>query len=112
MTEKAASDYATSVMQLGVTGTAAFLAHVEFVCWRHFKWEAAAEWAIMKDRQIRQSPDDEAHQTCSLDSNESLWILVQRKLAKLHPGSSPQDLRSSSHDGNVSGIEAGAALDT
>jgi hypothetical protein len=112
MTEKAASDYATSVMQLGVAGTAAFLAHVEFVRWRHSKWKAAAEWVIMKDRQTGQSPDGKACWTCSLDSNESLQILAQRELAKLHPSSSPQDLWSSSHDGYVSGIEAGAACDT
>jgi hypothetical protein len=109
MTEKAASDY---VMQLGMAGTAAFLAHVEFVCWRHSKWEAAAERVIMKDRQTGQSPDDEARRTCSLDSDESLWILAQLELAKLHPGGSPQYLWSSSHDGYVSGIEAGTARNT
>jgi hypothetical protein len=74
--------------------------------------EAAAERAIMKNRQTGQSPEDKACQTCSLDSDESLWILTQCELAKLHPGSSPQDLWSSSHDGYVSGIEAGAAHDT
>jgi hypothetical protein len=75
-------------------------------------WEAAAESAIINDRRTRKCPDNEVCRWYLLDSNKGLWILMQQELAKLHPSSTPQDLRAITHEGYCSGIEAGLACDT
>jgi hypothetical protein len=70
-----------------------------------------AECAIVQDRLAGTNPNYEACLGCLLYSDEGLWICTQCELANRHPNSSPQDLRSSSHAGYVSVIEAGVARD-
>ncbi len=99
-------------MLLGEAGTLAFF---RFVCKIHAEqsmWEAAAESAIINDRWTGKCPDNEARRWYLLDSNEGLWILTQQELAKLHPSSTPQDLRAITHEGYCSRIEARVAHDT
>ncbi len=72
----------------------------------------AAESAIVNDRRTGKGPNNEARGWYLLDSNEGLRILMQRELAQLHPSSTPQDLRATTHEGYCSVIEAGVARDT
>ncbi len=112
MTNSEAQDYAAMFMQLDEAGIVAFLAHVWHIWLDHSKWERAAEGAIISDRQTRKSPDEERRPCCLLQSDEGIWILTQRKLAKQHPNSTPQDLWLLTQEGYCSMIECGVARDT
>jgi hypothetical protein len=112
MTNSEAQDYATMVMQLDKAGIVAFLVHVWHIWLDHSEWERVAERAIVSDRQTRKSPDEERHPCCLLQSDEGLWILTQRELAKQHPNSTPQELRLPTQEGYCSMIECGVAWDT
>jgi hypothetical protein len=112
MTSSEAHDYATKDMLLGEAGTLAFFRFLRKICAEQYMWEAAAESVIINDRRTGKCPDDEARRYYLLDSNEGLWILTQQELAKLHPSSTPQDPRATTHEGYCSGIEAGVARDT
>jgi hypothetical protein len=112
MTTEEAHCYATAVMLLDVAGTVAFNEHEMFMQDIQSELEAVAERAIVQDRLAETNPNNEAHLGCLLYSDEDLWIRTQRKLAKRHPNSSPQDLWSSSHTGYVSVIKASVARDT
>jgi hypothetical protein len=79
-------------MQLDKAGIVAFLAHMWHIWLDHSEWERAAERAIVSDRQTGKSPDEKRRPFCLLQSDEGLWILTQRELAKQHPNSTPQDL--------------------
>jgi hypothetical protein len=112
MTNSEAHDYATKDMQLGEAEIFAFFRFVCKICTEQSKWEVAAESAIVNDRRTGKGPDNEACGWYLLDSNKGLWILMQQELAQLHPSSTPQDLRATTHEGYCSLIEAGVACDT
>jgi hypothetical protein len=96
-------------MGLDTAGAIALLAHVQFIRKIYSEWEKMAEKAIEKDRRTRGSPNNEGR--LGWDSNESLWISTQRKLAKLHLNRTPKDLWQPTQEGYCSMIECGAARD-